>query len=293
VIVLAAIADGLLGEPPARLHPVALMGRYLSWAGRRRTGRPTTDLLGGTAAWLVGAAASGAAAAALERVARRSPAALGALLRAAGLWPLFSLRLLLEEVARVEGAQSRGPAAARCAVSRVVGRPVAGLPPAAVRSAALESLSENLSDSLVAPLLWSALLGLPGAAVYRFANTADAMWGHHGDLEWWGKPAARLDDLANLVPARATSLLLAAGPVPLGALRREAARTSSPNAGWPMAALALRLGVRLEKVGHHRLNGSGRPPAAADTGRALRLVAARAGLAVALLGGLEAAVRRG
>jgi adenosylcobinamide-phosphate synthase len=145
-----------------------------------------------------------------------------------------------------------------------------------VRESAIESLAENLNDSVVAPLFWFVLAGLPGAALYRFANTADAMWGYRGerqgrDWTWAGKWAARADDVLSWVPARITALLLALwGPWPVWRqLPGEARLTPSPNSGWPMAAMALGLGVRLGKPGVYALNASGRAPGPADTQRAV------------------------
>ncbi|WP_161547594.1 CobD/CbiB family cobalamin biosynthesis protein, partial [Escherichia coli] len=119
----------------------------------------------------------------------------------------------------------------------------------------------NLNDSVIAPLFWFAIAGLPGAALYRFANTADAMWGYRDDREWCGKWAARADDLLSWLPARLSALLLR--PPALGALWREAGRTPSPNGGWPMAAMALRLDVRLGKPGVYLLHATGQPATAA------------------------------
>jgi adenosylcobinamide-phosphate synthase len=283
IAALALALDRALGEPPLRVHPVVAMGRYLDWSGRLRARTPgrVPALAVGGLAWCAGAAGSAAAAVALRGAGRRLPAAVGVPLSAVGLWTLLSLRVLLEEVEGVERALAAGIAPGRAAVARIVGRPVGDLDAAEVREAALESLAENLSDALVAPLLWFAALGLPGAAVYRFANTADAVWGHRGELEWWGKPAARADDLLNLAPARLTALLLAGGRPPRG-LREEARRTASPNAGWPMAALALRLSVRLGKRGAYALNAAAAAPGPADADRALAL-ARRAGWAGGLL----------
>jgi adenosylcobinamide-phosphate synthase len=159
-------------------------------------------------------------------------------------------------------------------LAHIVSRDTTELTTVEIRESALESLSENLSDSVIAPLFWFALFGLPGAAVYRFANTADAMWGYRGRWEWAGKFAARVDDLLNLAPARlaAVSLILA-GPNRLrllARLPREAARTASPNSGWPMGALALSLGIRLRKPNVYALNAGGSAPSAADTVAALR-----------------------
>ena len=131
---------------------------------------------------------------------------------------------------------------------------------------------------MVAPLFWFALLGLPGAALYRFANTADAMWGYPGMRggrywQWTGKWAARADDVLSWVPARITAALLAlaARGVPLRALAHEARKTPSPNSGWAMAAMGLALNVRLAKPGVYVLHGQGRVPGAADLQRAVRL----------------------
>ena len=130
------------------------------------------------------------------------------------------------------------------------------------REAAIETLAENLHDSVIAPLFWFAIAGLPGAAVYRFANTADAMWGYRDEREWCGKWAARADDALSWLPARLTALLLL--PPSLPALLREARRTPSPNSGWPMAAMALRLNRRLGKPGVYTLHAPGQPAQPGD-----------------------------
>src|SRR5262249_14746630 len=130
-----------------------------------------------------------------------------------------------------------------------------------VVAATVESVAENASDSFVAPLFYYALFGLPGAMAYRAINTADAMIGYHGRYERLGKAAARLDDLANFIPARLTPLLLliagAAARLRVREgwriFRRDGGVTESPNAGRPMAMMAGLLGVQLEKVGHYRL----------------------------------------
>jgi adenosylcobinamide-phosphate synthase len=153
-----------------------------------------------------------------------------------------------------------------------VSRDTASLSESEVRESAIESLAENLNDSVVAPIFWFVLFGLLGAAVYRFANTADAMWGYRGlrngvNWEWTGKWAAWADDVLSWLPARITALLLAliSGGIHLKALRDEASKTPSPNSGWPMAAIALALGVCLQKPGVCVLNASGRSPEPCDT----------------------------
>jgi adenosylcobinamide-phosphate synthase len=128
---------------------------------------------------------------------------------------------------------------------------------------------------VVAPIFWFVLLGLPGAALYRFANTADAMWGYRGvykdqNWEWAGKWAARADDVLSWLPARLTALLLVlASRARWRAVCREAAKTPSPNSGWPMATMALALDIRLGKPGVYVLNPTGRQPTRTDTARAV------------------------
>lgn len=156
------------------------------------------------------------------------------------------------------------------------------------RESALESLAENLNDSLVAPLFWFVLLGLPGAALYRFANTADALWGYRGRWEWAGKFAAKADDLLNYIPARITGLLLCGFGCSWKTLSREAHKTPSPNSGWPMTAMPLLLDVRLSKPGVYVLHPKGRIPTAPDVWAGLRRAAWAgwgAGLLAASIGG--------
>jgi len=204
----------------------------------------------------------------------RLPLVVGVVVTALLLKPLFSFRMLIGEVQAVERALEESLDAGRRRLAHIVSRDTTQLSAGEVRESALESLSENLSDSVVAPLFWFALLGLPGAALYRFANTADAMWGYRGRWEWAGKFAARADDVLNFVPARLTAVLLivaGAGRARLGRLWREARKTPSPNSGWPMAAFALSLGVRLGKPGVYTLNPEGRVPEHRDFARGTRL----------------------
>lgn len=147
----------------------------------------------------------------------------------------------------------------------------------------------------MAPIVSYLCAGLPGALAYRFANTADSMLGYHDAArEWLGKLRARWDDLLNLVPARLTALLLVVGASLVGedagrarqAWRRDGSKTTSPNAGHPMSAMAGALGVELEKTGHYRLGGGYRNPESPDISRAVRVMHA----AVALCAGLVVGV---
>jgi adenosylcobinamide-phosphate synthase len=292
---VALLVDRLWGEPPAALHPVVAMGRYLGWAGRRLPQAPAAAFTAGALAWCAGALAVAALAAALQwAVLAWLPGWAAALLLGLALKPLLAWRMLRDEVQAVETALGHSLDAGRARLAMLVSRDVAALDAGMVRESAIESLSENLNDSVVAPLFWFLVAGLPGAALFRFANTADAMWGYRTvrggrDWEWAGKWAARADDVLGWLPARITALLLC--PVRAwAALAREAGRTASPNSGWPMAAMALRLGVRLRKPGVYALHAGGRAPVAADVARALR----RAGYAVATVAalvGAQAALR--
>ena len=287
-IILALLIDRWWGEPPARLHPVVWMGHYLKYAGKGLPDRgPRMAFFLGTAYWLAGAALTAAAYGYAGLMLARLPLWLDVSLTALLLKPLFALRMLLGEVAAVEQSLAQSIDSGRARLALIVSRDTTQLDSSEVRESALESLAENLSDSVIAPLFWFAIFGLAGAAVYRFANTADAMWGYRGRWEWAGKFAARTDDLLNLVPARITAFgLLLAGPNRMALLRqlpREAARTASPNSGWPMGALALSLNIRLRKPGVYALNADGSAPSARDTITGLRRAEATAWIVALLL----------
>ncbi len=278
---LALAIDALLGEPRVRWHPVVWMGRYLGWAGRRiapaanAPRRRWAPFAVSVLAWCAGAAVVWMGALAAAVLAAQLPVVLAAMVVALALKPLLAWRMLRDEVEAVEAALGCSLEAGRERLARLVSREVRHLSEAEVRESAIESLAENLNDSVVAPLFWFVLFGLPGAALYRYANTADAMWGYPGerngrDWQWAGKWAARVDDVLSWVPARLTALLLALAVWrwPRG-LCREARRTPSPNSGWPMAAMALFLGVRLGKPGVYMLHAAGRDATAGDLSRAV------------------------
>lgn len=285
-LLLALLVDWRFGEPPAWLHPVVWMGRYLGRVGQHIA--PPADVQSqklapfmlGALFWCAGAALLFVYAAVMQKVVLQLPAWVAALLLGLLLKPLLAWRMLRSEVQAVETALAQSLDVGRKRLALLVSRDTADLSEAQVREAAIESLAENLNDSVVAPVFWFVLLGLPGAAVYRFANTADAMWGYRGvrngqQWEWAGKWAAWADDALSWLPARITALLLAlaAGGLPLLRLLRDAGKTASPNSGWPMAAMALALGVCLGKPGAYVLNTAGRVPLATDTAWALHLAA--------------------
>ena len=295
---LALAIDRSLGEPPARWHPVVWMGRYLAWAGRwiapaadtpRSASGDARAFVRGVLAWCAGAVVLVALAWGVQAGVLRLPDWAAVLVLALLLKPMLAWAMLHDEVLAVERALAESLDEGRAQLARLVSRDVAPLEATGVRESAIESLAENLNDSLVAPLFWFVLLGLPGAVLLRFANTADAMWGYRGvraerDYRRAGTWAARADDLLCWLPARLTALLIGA----LGGLRgwrrlpREAARTPSPNGGWPMGAMALVLGVRLGKPGAYVLGEGGRTPEPADLLRACA-VASRVAVAATLL----------
>ena len=295
-VIVAFALDRFLGEPPASLHPVVWMGNVLGVLGAPWPRLPpAAQFLCGALAWIAGCGSvivvSALAVAMLHKLPQFSPWTLLAQVSLLGvlLKPLLAWRMLRDEVADVEKALATGLEEGRQRLSRLVSRDTRCLSAAEVRESALESLAENLSDSLVAPILWFSLGGLPAAALYRFANTADAMWGYRDRWEWAGKWAARADDLLSYVPARLTALLLALtarrSPSGLSAVARA---TPSPNGGWPMGMLALALGVRLSKPGVYALNAGGLEPRAVDTQRAIDICARAAWLAVAISAALLA-----
>jgi adenosylcobinamide-phosphate synthase len=280
VLLLSVGLDLLAGEPASTRHPVAWIGRGLTALEGRLRRRTVADGAVAVAAMVLVAAGM----AALATEAGRRLGAVGVALEAVALKLAFAVRRLGGAAREVECAlrSGDGDAARRLVGRHLVSRDTRGLGPAEIVSATVESIAENLTDSVAAPLLAYAAAGLPGAWAYRVVNTADAMWGYRDPRhEWFGKAAARLDDLANLVPARLAAGTLIAGAALTGAraaeawrvTRRDHRKTESPNAGWPMAAMAGALDVALAKRGHYRLGGGPLPADPATIGRALRVFA--------------------
>jgi adenosylcobinamide-phosphate synthase len=200
-------------------------------------------------------------------------------------WPLAALRSLHDHVAAVAAPLLAGDiASAREAVSRIVGRDPAALDEGRIARGAIDSLAEKASDGIVAPVFWGALVGLPGILGYKAINTLDSMIGHRSERhEAFGWAAARIDDIANFIPARLTGflfvLLAPRRSEALACMTRDARRHRSPNAGWPEAAMAGALGVRLSgpRIYHGSitnepwLNEDARDPCAAHIGEGLSI----------------------
>ena len=270
-----------------RWHPVVWMGDYLSWVGgwlqrcamQDPQQRDLRAFWLGAQAWCAGAAMVVVATWLLQVLCLTLPWWAAGLFLGLLLKPMLAWAMLKTEVRAVESALAESLLAGRERLRWLVSRDVAHLSDSEVRESAIETLAENLNDSVVAPIFWFALLGLPGAALYRFANTADAMWGYPSVYQgqnwaWAGKWAARADDVLSWVPARITAVLLllvagAAGWRRAGQLRAQARQTPSPNSGWPMAAMALVLNITLRKPGVYVLNAAGRRAQVPDTQKAI------------------------
>lgn len=285
---LALLFDILFGDPPNRFHLVAWMGSLIGWVDRRATSqRPMGDLVAGAGLVFGGGALIIVVARAMERFFSRLSSNLVWLLEAACLKMTFSLRGLRRTAAEVEKSLKAGnlPQARQLVSWHLVSRDTSKLDACGVAAATIESVAENASDGVIAPLFYYLVGGLPFAFAYRFINTADSLLGYH-DLkhEWLGKIPARVDDLVNWLPARLTAGLfvlaaLLCGENGVGAwqmLKRDASQTQSPNAGYPMSAMAGALGVELEKIGHYRLGAGFPKPVVTDIRRSTRLLSATA-----------------
>ncbi|MFC7194006.1 adenosylcobinamide-phosphate synthase CbiB [Halosimplex aquaticum] len=297
---VALALDAAAGEPPTRLHPVAWFGRLVApldrhWSRPRIVGALATGTLPIGAALAVGGLVGVAA---LQR-----PLA-GAVAGGLALFVTTSLRRLLGVARAVTAASETDLDAARDQLRALAGRDASALSAGEVRSAAVESVAENLADGLVAPLgAFAALaavgtriapavapgadpaavglaLAAAGAAWVKAVNTMDSMLGYRSKPVGWAP--ARLDDAVMWVPARASAVLLAAAflaPGSLASARRWNEGVPSPNSGWPMGTIAAALDVRLEKPGVYELPGGPSLPTVADAQRAVRRAGVAGGLA--------------
>ena len=293
--------DRLLGDP-RRWHPVAGLGRLACWWERRIYADDRRAGVGYVTALVGGIVVVGAAG---EWATRSAPLS-RLLLTAAATWAVLGGRTLEREADTVAGQLRGGDVpAARAQIRSLVGRDPEQLDQDGLARACVESVAENTSDAVVAPLLWGALAGLPGLLGYRAANTLDAMVGHrsprYADFGW---ASARLDDLVNWLPARLTAVLavIAAGSVggrPRQALLtmiRDGRHHPSPNAGVVEAAFAGALGVRLGGRNVYRgvvetrgRLGNGPAPTSADIVRVVRLATTTSRAALAAAVGLRLA----
>jgi len=276
-------------------HPVTWIGALISRLDTHWNREGPARRLRGVAAAAVVIAAAGGIALVLQSL---LPSGwLGVVLGGLLAWPFVALRSMHDHVAAVAVPLQTGDlAGARHAVSMIVGRDPSVLDEAGVARAALESLAENSSDGIVAPLFWGVVAGLPGIVGYKAINTLDSMIGHRTPrFERFGWASARIDDLVNLIPARLTGAFFALASArraeAFSVMVRDASAHRSPNAGWPEAALAGALDVRLsgpriyaDRVANEPwLNGTAADPTPADLARGLALYRrAMAGMAASI-----------
>jgi adenosylcobinamide-phosphate synthase len=259
--ILAMLIELVLGYPQWLIraigHPVTWMGALIGMLDRAlntETATPSRRRGAGIVAVLILVGVVGSIAFVIEHVLLRVPyGTIAAAVVASTLLAQKSLHRHVEEVATA--LETGDMKSARAAVSKIVGRDTNALHEAGVARAAIESLAENFSDAVVAPILWMAIGGLPGAALYKAINTADSIIGHRTErYQAFGWAAARLDDLVNLPASRLSAALLIAAaalkegaeaPAAARAVWRDARRHRSPNAGYPEAAMAGALGLSL------------------------------------------------
>jgi len=275
--------DRLLGEPPARWHPVVASGRVMTGLESRRY-RPSR--LAGLAHLAAGVGLVVGVGAVAERLLGRRPAT------AAATAVCVAGRMLAHEATVTFDLLDHGDLdGARTRVQSLVGRDRDQLDEPAIVRATIESVAENTVDAVIAPLCWAALAGAPGVLAHRAINTLDAMIGHRSDrYEAFGWAAARTDDVANYVPARLGAVAVAVlAPRRVGsvwrAVRHDAPAHPSPNGGVIEAAVAAALGIRLGgtneyagRVEHRGVLGEGPDPTTADGRRAIRLTNAAGAL---------------
>ncbi len=263
ILLIALAIDLSFGEPPNTWHPVAWLGKFVSLEKKLAPQRSKlAQLAYGIGMVLVTLALIVAPAYFLLVYLREINPVVYVIAAGVLLKFSFSLRGLRQAVSAVKGFLAQDNLTqARTSLRTLVSRHTADLNQNQVMSATVESTAENTCDSFVAPLFYFLFFGVPGAIAYRIINTFDAMVGYHGEQEYLGKFAARLDDMANFLPARITGLMivLAAWICKRNTLQawhimlRDHKKTQSPNAGWTMSAIAGALGIQIEKAGHYKL----------------------------------------
>ncbi|MFK7994582.1 MAG: adenosylcobinamide-phosphate synthase CbiB [Granulosicoccus sp.] len=301
LMLLALLLELLVGWPGwlyARIkHPVVWMGQLITWMdnGLNNAGKShrSRQLAGAVTTLTVVAVSTGVACVVSYCLPDN---ALGYLVEIMVVSSLFATRSLYEHVNAVAIPLSAGNVSdARTALSHIVGRDTNSLEEPGIAGAAIESLAENASDGVFAPLFWGLLLGLPGVAAYKAINTLDSMIGHRNETyRAFGVVAARLDDAANVIPSRLSAVLIAVAGAcvhRMAAVASDAKTHRSPNAGWPEGAMAYALNIRLSGPRTYQntvsdepwLNASAALPQVVDLQRGLRIYGAAIGLTLLLL----------
>lgn len=295
ILGIALFFDLVLGDPPNAFHPTAWMGSLISFLTNHapKNQNPVIQFVYGSMIVLFGGLIVGGLGWGFTRLIQKSALPLYLLLAGLLLKSTFTLRGLVDVSNQIMKAfQAKDLQEARRLVGwNLVSRDTTSLTTSQVSAAAIESIAENTSDSIVAPIFYFLIFGLPGALVYRFINTADAMLGYRDEKrEWLGKVPARIDDLLNLIPARLTALLFfLAAPLSGGDQKSAVSvwytdryKTASPNAGHPMSAAAGGLGIKLEKDNLYILGEDGRQPQPGDITKMVRLMQWAVGIGVLL-----------
>ncbi|MCI7125073.1 MAG: adenosylcobinamide-phosphate synthase CbiB [Agathobaculum sp.] len=302
-VLLGFALDWLLGDPQGLWHPVCAIGRLIS-LGEKLLRRvfpktPRGETAAGALLWVTVCAVSFAVPFALLRWLRGINLWLGFAAETLMCWQIFARRSLADAGAQVRGALGRSLEEGRAAVAMYVGRDTGEMDAQQVIKAAVETVAENTTDGVVAPMVYLLLGGAPLGWLYKAVNTLDSMVGYHSErYEYFGKASARMDDLFNLLPARLAAVCLIAGAGMLGldnrnalrVFRRDRARHKSPNAGQTESACAGALHVQLggdasyfgKTVKKAAFGDPDRPVSQGDIGRAVDLMTAASVLALAL-----------
>jgi adenosylcobinamide-phosphate synthase len=301
VLGAALVWDRVLGEPPEKIHPVVGMGKVTDAAmaagitGERRRDRYSGAVLAAGLPLAVLAATS---------LAERGLGKLGTAASIIGgaflLKSTFAIKSMDDEVTAVSDGLKRGDVEeARASLSRIVSRDPSAYSEDQVASAAISSVSENITDSAVGPMLMYGMFGLPGAMAYRAINTLDTMVGYEDHRRYFGEASARLDDVINLVPARVSGGIIVAAAATSGmdakrsakTMMNEHERTPSPNGGWSIGAAAGALGVEVEKLDVYSLGPADVRPGHKDVDRSLKLFKRAALVGAAVAAGMIVAKR--
>lgn len=286
-IISGWLLDKLLGDPSWLPHPVVLFGRVISIGERRLNRGRNKRLKGGVLAvslTVITFVVTSVLLWSLRQIPVAGVADISiAVFSAIAIFFCLAGTTLCREVRMVFEAADRSLDEGRTQVARIVGRDTSGLSGQEVRKAALETLAENLSDGVIAPLFWLALLGVPGMMAYKMVNTLDSMIAYRTErYREFGTVAARIDDAVNYIPARLTALIMiivAGKPQLAGFVMSHGPRHISPNSGWPEAALAGILGCRFggahsyfgETVDKPFIGNNERPIDSRDMKRAIRV----------------------
>ncbi|MBQ10718.1 MAG: cobalamin biosynthesis protein CobD [Planctomyces sp.] len=280
VLLVAVVLEMVGREPPKWFHPTVWIGRSVTIAEAKAPKSRNAGFIAGVMILLLVAGIWGAAAHFAAEGLRDIHQIAYILVGGCILKTTFSVKMLHHAATKVRDLLVSGDTAGfRAQMSWLVSRDASQMTPDQAAAATVESVSENIADSIIGPWLAFALFGLPGAVAYRAINTLDSMIGYHGRYEYLGKASAKLDDLVNLIPSRLAGFLLVLASLVLPGQKassawrrmwRDHGKTESPNAGWTMSGMAGALGVELEKTDHYRLGDSTRQVEPEDITRTVR-----------------------